>query len=109
MYYNMICFSDKYQQVLETGKTYSDEIIPPSLVEKYNDYIDNAPDRILIVNYDGEYLEVNNAVTKITGFSEDDVIGKRIGEVFALLGDLGPKDLLNQVKDNRNTWWNYIC
>jgi len=128
----------KYQQVLETGETYTDEItltlfsgkkLHLSLTafkvgdgmglilidinqrkkfeenlrkseKKYHDYINNAPDDILVVNYDGKYIEINKAVTKITGFSEDEVIGKNVGEVFALSGDLHPIKLFNQVNDN---------
>ena len=67
--------------------------------KRYHDYIDNAPDGILVVNYDGEYIEINNAVTKITGFSKDEIIGNRVGEVFAPLDDPGPLSLFNQVKN----------
>jgi PAS domain S-box-containing protein len=46
--------------------------------EKFRSYIENAPDGIFITNEKGEYLEVNPAACQITGYAENELIGKKI-------------------------------
>ncbi|MFO7869362.1 MAG: response regulator, partial [Bacteroidales bacterium] len=40
---------------------------------KFKSYIKNAPDGIFIANEKGEYIEVNETASKITGYSEDEL------------------------------------
>lgn len=51
--------------------------------EKYRNYIDNAPDGIFIIDRLGNYIEVNKAASKITGFSEDELLKKSIPDIVA--------------------------
>lgn len=39
------------------------------LKEKYDTYIQNAPDGIFVVNDRGQFLEVNKAACNLTGYS----------------------------------------
>lgn len=55
--------------------------------KKFRSYVENAPDGVLVVNEKGEYLEVNTAAEKITGYSRDELIGTNI------LNIIYPEDL----------------
>jgi PAS domain S-box-containing protein len=43
--------------------------------EKYRSLIEQASDGIVITNLDGEILEINNSIKRMTGFEEEDMIG----------------------------------
>ncbi|MEF8880099.1 MAG: PAS domain S-box protein, partial [Candidatus Thermoplasmatota archaeon] len=51
--------------------------------KKYRTYIDNAPDGIFITDGYGNYLEVNNAATELTGYSEDELLSMNISDITA--------------------------
>lgn len=42
--------------------------------EKYRSYIDNAPDGVFVIDQKGRYLEVNDAVCNITGYSKTELL-----------------------------------
>ncbi len=46
--------------------------------KRYRSYIDNAPDGIFIANQNGEYLEVNHAACKTTGYTEAELLTQSI-------------------------------
>jgi PAS domain S-box-containing protein len=59
-------------------KNYTNELTRVNLAlkeskEKYRSYIDNAPDGVFVVNNEGQYLEVNNAASRITGYSKEEL------------------------------------
>ena len=59
-------------------KNYTNELTRVNLAlkeskEKYRSYIDNAPDGIFVVNSEGQYLEVNNAASRITGYTKEEL------------------------------------
>ncbi|HEU4789194.1 MAG TPA: PAS domain S-box protein, partial [Flavobacterium sp.] len=58
---------------------------------KFRNYVENAPDGVIVVNKDGSFLEVNPAATKITGYSKDQLLKKT-------LKDLTPPDSLTKIE-----------
>ncbi|HKO77351.1 MAG TPA: PAS domain S-box protein, partial [Flavobacterium sp.] len=58
---------------------------------KFRDYVENAPDGVIVVNKDGYFLEVNPAATKITGYSKDKLLK-------IMLKDLTPPDSLIKIE-----------
>jgi PAS domain S-box-containing protein len=46
--------------------------------EKFRSYIDNAPDAIFIVDQKGNYLEVNQAATRMTGYTTDELLSMNL-------------------------------
>ncbi|NVO01658.1 MAG: PAS domain S-box protein [Bacteroidetes bacterium] len=60
-------------------KKYADELkkVNQSLKnseEKYRSYIDNAPDGVFITDETGRYLEINSSASRITGYSENELL-----------------------------------
>jgi len=58
---------------------------------KFRNYVENAPDGVMVVENDGNFLEVNPAATKITGYSKKKLLKKTFR-------DLIPTDSLNKVE-----------
>ncbi len=50
--------------------------------EKYRSYIENAPDGVFISDEKGNYVEVNPAACKITGYSEDELLKLSIPDLL---------------------------
>ncbi|TDE02114.1 PAS domain S-box protein [Flavobacterium hiemivividum] len=48
---------------------------------KFRNYIDNAPDGVFVVDSKGNYLEVNAAASSITGFSKEELLAMKFGEL----------------------------
>jgi PAS domain S-box-containing protein len=48
----------------------------------YRSYIDNAPDAIFIVEGKGKFLEVNNAATRITGYSKEKLLTMSLSDIL---------------------------
>lgn len=42
--------------------------------EKYRNYIDYAPDGVFVTNENGQFLEVNDAICRITGYSKNELL-----------------------------------
>ncbi|MDZ4203762.1 MAG: PAS domain S-box protein [Bacteroidales bacterium] len=42
--------------------------------EKYRNYIDNAPDGVFVADETGRYIEVNEAASRITGYSRNELL-----------------------------------
>ena len=58
---------------------------------KFRNYVENAPDGVMVVNKEGHFLEVNPAATKITGYSKNKLLKNS-------LYDLTPPDSLQQIE-----------
>lgn len=58
---------------------------------KFRNYVENAPDGVIVVNKEGYFLEVNPAVSKITGYSKAQLLKKA-------LKDLTPSDSLMKIE-----------
>jgi PAS domain S-box-containing protein len=58
---------------------------------KFRNYVENAPDGVIVVDKEGHFLEVNPAATKITGYSKSKLIKKA-------LKDLIPPDSLMKIE-----------
>lgn len=88
--------------------------------KKYRNYIDNAPDGVFVSDLQGNYLEVNNAASKITGYSKDELLNMNIRNItcpdyeqlaidhFERLKDIGYSSAENCFihKDGSKHWWN---
>ncbi len=51
--------------------------------ERYRSYVDNAPDGIFIANDQGQYLEVNDAACRITGYDREELLSMSIPDLVA--------------------------
>lgn len=64
--------------------------------EKYRSYIENAPDGVFIVDQNGKYIEVNDAGSRITGYSKEELLNMTIADVH-------PKESRKEGLDQFNT------
>ncbi len=68
--------------------------------EKYFSYIKNAPDAILIMNREGNIVEVNDTATDITGYAREELLTFAVADFVdsqsRALGDRLFEDLLTQ-------------
>ena len=48
---------------------------------KFKNYIENAPDGIFVVDEKGNYLESNAASTLLTGYSKEELLGMKFGDL----------------------------
>lgn len=53
----------------------------PSDDERYQSYFEHAPDAMFIADERGVYVEVNPAACRITGYSEDELVGMRLTDL----------------------------
>jgi PAS domain S-box-containing protein len=49
---------------------------------RFRSYIENAPDGIFIMDRDGRYIDVNRAGCALAGYSREEILEKRAGEVI---------------------------
>jgi len=87
--------------------------------EKYRSYIDNAPDGVFVTDENGKYIEVNEAASRITGYSKSELLGMSVSDIlpeesleeglaqFAKVVDTGSSkaDLLYKHKNGTKRWW----
>ncbi|AOW10854.1 PAS domain S-box protein [Flavobacterium gilvum] len=73
---------------------------------KFRNYIENAPDGVMVVDNQGNFLEVNPAATKIAGYSKKKLFKKTFWEIVpfhslnkieTLFGTLSLKTVSNEV------------
>lgn len=62
--------------------------------KKFRSYITHAPYGIFVADENGNYLEVNEAAEKITGFSSDELLKMNLADLFAV--------------DNRQKAWKHF-
>ena len=58
---------------------------------KFRNYVENAPDGVMVVNKEGYFLEVNPAATKITGYAKNKLLKKS-------LRDITPPDAIKRIE-----------
>lgn len=87
--------------------------------KKYRNYIDNAPDGIFVVDETGRYVEVNKATSRITGYSESELLNMSISNILpdeslqenmihlktVLKSGTLKADLPFRHKDGSKRWW----
>ena len=61
---------------------------------RWQSLVEMAPDGIVTMNLKGFVTSVNNSFLKLTGFSEDEIVGKH----FSSLGTVRARDLPNNIK-----------
>lgn len=49
---------------------------------RYRSYVDHAPIGVFVANAQGQYIEVNQAATEITGYNASELIGMRIPDLI---------------------------
>ncbi len=49
--------------------------------EKYRSYIDHAPDGVIVADETGKFLEVNEAATAITGYSQNELLEMSFSDI----------------------------
>jgi len=50
---------------------------------KFRSYIENAPDGIFVVDNSGRYIEINNSIVRILGYSESEILNLSINDLLA--------------------------
>ena len=87
--------------------------------EKYRSYIDNAPDGVFVADETGRYIEVNEAASRITGYSRNELLKMSISDIlpeeslenglahFRKVVKTGTSkaDLLFRHKTGTKRWW----
>ncbi|MFH1719349.1 MAG: PAS domain S-box protein, partial [Planctomycetota bacterium] len=51
--------------------------------QKFRSYIDNAPDGVIVVDRQGRYIEANEAICNMTGFSKDELLAQSVRDTLA--------------------------
>jgi len=51
--------------------------------EKYKSYIESAPDGVFVTDETGKYIEVNDAASRITGYSKDELLTLSMSDILA--------------------------
>lgn len=62
-----------YNDVIESMQTYKDL---KSSRDRFKQYIDKAPYGVFVVDETGNYLEINETVCKLTGYTKKDLLGE---------------------------------
>jgi len=64
--------------------------------DRYRKTFEAAPDAIIIIRMrDGEYLDVNDAFCRLTGFSKEEIIGRRTSDID-IIGDSADRDIFEK-------------
>ena len=50
--------------------------------EKYRSLIEHASDAIYVVDYDGNFLEINASMSKMTGYSREELLGLNVQQII---------------------------
>ena len=48
---------------------------------KFKNYIENAPDGVFVLDEKGNYLDVNHAATVLTGYSKEELLTMKFGDL----------------------------
>ncbi len=51
--------------------------------DRFRSYVENSPNGIFIVDRKGNYVEVNPTAAKLTGYSQEELLGMNISEIVA--------------------------
>ncbi|MEI6569311.1 MAG: PAS domain S-box protein, partial [Verrucomicrobiota bacterium] len=88
--------------------------------EKYRNYIESAPDGVFVSDEKGRYIEVNEAVCKITGYSREELLNMAVADLLPEWNyqdgisqfekepsiETNTSDLLFLHKNGTKGWWN---
>ena len=86
---------------------------------QFQTYIDNAPDGVFLTNETGKYIEVNEAASRITGYSKDELLCMSISDLLppesqedglnhfaeVVIKGTSKADLLYKHKNGTERWW----
>lgn len=75
-----------------TERLTSEEAVRSS-EERFRGVFDNAPTGMAVIAPDGEVLQVNRTLTRILGYREDEIVGRRVWE-FMYPDDIAPTERL---------------
>lgn len=74
-------------------------------LQKFKLAVDNAVEQIVILDVVGVVLYANPASVEITGYSQDESVGRRVSQLWGRLsGDKFYKDLLKKIKQDRKSF-----
>ncbi len=65
----------------EAERQYQIKVIEEQSNAKFKNYIENAPDVIFVLDEKGNYKEVNQAAVDFTGYSREELLTKRFGDL----------------------------
>ncbi|MHA2265441.1 MAG: PAS domain S-box protein, partial [Candidatus Thorarchaeota archaeon] len=107
--FNAIPFYDQNGEVVGTQGTAYDitdrkkaEKAVKESEEKFRNYIENAPDGVLVVNNEGRVLEANEAICRITGYSKEELFKMSIPDTLAPESlEYGSEHFLRVLKEGR--------
>ncbi|MHC4132665.1 MAG: PAS domain S-box protein [Planctomycetota bacterium] len=88
--------------------------------EKFRNYIDNAPDGVMVVNREGRFIDANKAACQITGYPKEDLLNLSITDIltpesqqagidhFNNVTNFGcaSSEMLYKTKDGNLGYWN---
>lgn len=80
-------------------------------LEKFRQAVENTSDHVVITDADGTVIYANPAVTVITGFTRDEVIGTKVGTKEnwgGLMGQAFYKNLWETIKRDKKSFSGYI-
>ncbi|MFV8342688.1 PAS domain S-box protein [Flavobacterium sp. XS2P39] len=63
---------------------YKLKVIEEESNAKFKNYIENAPDGVFVLDEQGNYLDVNHAATVLTGYSKEELLTMKFGDLSAL-------------------------
>ncbi|WP_052257207.1 PAS domain S-box protein [Flavobacterium sp. AED] len=63
---------------------YKLKVIEEESNAKFKNYIDNAPDGVFVLDEKGNYLDVNPAATLLTGYSKEELLTMKFGDLSSL-------------------------
>lgn len=78
------------KQIAETNKAkqqaeaeFKIKVIEEESNAKFKNYIENAPDGVFVLDEKGNYLDVNHAATILTGYSKEELLTMKFGDLSA--------------------------
>jgi PAS domain S-box-containing protein len=87
--------------------------------EKYRSYIDNAPDGVFVADLTGRYVEVNEAASRMTGYSKEELLTMSLSDILpdeileeglahfrkVIANGTSKSDLMYKHKNGSKRWW----
>jgi len=93
-----------HRNAVQLGK-YADDLTESNFSlkkseEKYRNYIDYAPDGVFVTDEIGHFLEVNDAVCRITGYSKNELLQM---SVLEMLSEASQEEIKMQFRNSPNS------
>ncbi len=127
--FDFINTHSSYNETLEFALKTIGEIIASAIAQntilkklkenenKFRSYIDNAPEAVMIVDENGNYIEVNKASITLTGYSEEELLTMTIKELHVFTDNINEQhfkglkrkgyaksDIIMKRKDGKEIW-----